>query len=202
MNVNPTRMELSKLKRKLKTSKEGHRLLKDKQDELMRIFIDLINETNPLRLEVNRKIREFSIKAGLSASGFQPQMLDNLFFAQETLISADIDTKNLMGVQVASIKFDVLEPKPSSVLISTPALTQTENDMTELLPLLLKLTENEKNCVILSTEIEKLRRRVNALEYMIIPDIEANIKRIRMKLDDAERDNTTRLIKIKNISNN
>ena len=198
MTVTPTRMELSKLKKQLKTSEEGHKLLKDKQDELMRRFISLLKETNDLRRQVNLSIKTFSAQAGLSVAGFPYKMVENLFLVKETLISADITLKNWMGVSVADIKYKVQEAKPSSALISSPLLSKTERDMRELLPHLLKLTVTEKNCYILSNEIETLRRRVNALEHMIIPKLKKDIQVINMKLSDSERDTITRLIKIKN----
>jgi len=190
-------MELSKLKKRLKTSVEAHKLLKDKQDELMRRFISLLRETDVLRKQINRSIKEFSIQAGLSVAGFPYDMVKNMFLVKDTLISADIRQKNWMGISVADIEYQVSSPKPSSALISTPLLSKTEHDMRGLLPLLLQLTISEKNCHILSNEIEALRRRVNALEYMIIPDLQDKIRTIRMKLSDSERDTITRLIKVK-----
>ena len=200
MNITPTRMELSKFNRHLKTSKEAHKLLKDKRDELMRKFISLLRETDELRKQINRSIKDFSIQAGLSVAGFPFKMVENMFLVRETLISADIRQKNWMGVAIADVDYQVSAPKPSSALISTPLLSKTEQDMRELLPLLLKLTISEKNCHILSNEIETLRRRVNALEYMVIPELESNIKTIKMKLSDNERDTITRLIKVKGLT--
>ena len=197
MSVTPTRMELSRFTKRLQTSVEAHKLLKDKQDELMRRFISLLKETDGLRKQINSSIKEFSIQAGLSVAGFPYKMVENMFLVKETLISADIKQKSWMGISIVDIEFDALKPKPSSALISTPLLSKTEHDMRELLPLLLRLTISEKNCHILSNEIEALMRRVNALEYMIIPDLEENIRIIKMKLSDNERDTITRLIKVK-----
>ena len=199
MTVTPTRMELSKFKRRLRTSKEAHKLLKDKQDELMRRFIELIKETNEIRNRVNSAIKKFSEQAGLSVAGFPYKMVENLFLVKETLIFADISRKNWMGVLAADIKYEVQEPKLSSALISSPLLSKTEHDMRGLLPLLLQLTVSEKNCRILSKEIETLRRRVNALEHMIIPGLTENIRMIKIKLSDGERDTITRLIKVKSL---
>ena len=199
MRVTPTRMELSRFKRRLKTSREAHKLLKDKQDELIRRFIELLRETSEIRDQVNSSIKTFSTQAGLSVAGFPYKMVENLFLNKEIMISADIRKKNWMGVSVVDIKFDVEEVKPSSALISSPLLSKTEHDMRDLLPLLLQLTVSEKNCYILSSEIEALRRRVNALEHMLIPNLIRNIRTIRMKLSDNERENITRLIKIKTL---
>ncbi|MCL1795035.1 MAG: V-type ATP synthase subunit D [Oscillospiraceae bacterium] len=199
MNVTPTRMELSKFKKRLKTSKEAHKLLKDKQDELMRRFIALTKETNALRSQVNLAIKIYSSQAGLSVAGFPYKMVENLFLVKEILISADIGKKNWMGVSVADISYEIKQPKPSSALVSSPLLSKTEHDIRALLPTLLKLTVTEKNCRILAKEIETLRRRVNALEHMIIPDLAKNIQVIKMKLGDGERDTITRLIKVKRV---
>ena len=199
MNFNPTRMELSRFKKRLKTSREAHKLLKDKQDELMRRFIALLKETSELRNKFNSAVKIFSTQAGLSVACFPYKMIENLFLVKETLISADIKRKNWMGVSVVDISYDIKEAKPSSALISSPLLSRTEHNMRGLLPLLLELTVSEKNCHILAKEIEALRRRVNALEHMIIPDLEKKIRIIRMKLSDNERDRITRLIKVKNM---
>ena len=197
MNVTPTRMELSKFKKRLKTSREAYKLLKDKQDELMRRFIALLKESNEIRRETNNSIRQSSVQASLSVAAFPYKMVENLFLVKDTLISADIKQKNWMGVSVVDIDFEVRDSKPSSALVSSPLLSRTEHDMREMLPLLLRLTVAEKNCHILANEIEALRRRVNALEHMIIPGLEENIRVIRMKLGESERDTITRLIKIK-----
>ena len=198
MNITPTRMELYKLCKKLKTSQDGYKLLKDKQDELIRRFIALINKTNELRGKVNQGIRELSEEAGLSVAGFPYEMIQNLFLLKENVISSDINHKTYLGVPVVQIDYKLLNQKPSSVLVSSPLLSKTESDMRELLPSLLELTMSEKNCCFLSKEIESLRRRVNALEHMIIPQLERDIKIIKMKLSDGERETTTRLIKLKN----
>ena len=192
-------MELSRFKKRLKTSAEAHKLLKDKQDELVRRFIALIKETNEIRRQVNTSIKAFSTQAGLSVAGFPYNMVENMFLSKEKIISAEIKRKNWMGVSVADIDFEVKEIKPSGALISSPLLSRTQQDMRDLLPLLLQLTVAEKNCYILSNEIETLRRRVNALEHMIIPELVRNIRMIKMKLSDNERENITRLIKIKSL---
>lgn len=192
-------MELSKYKKQLKTSQEAFKLLKDKQDELMRRFIELLKEASEIRKQVNSSIKRFSVQAGLSVAGFPYKMIENLFLVKETLISAEIRQKNWMGVQIVDIKYDVRGANPSSALVSSPLLSKTEHDVRELLPVLLRLTVAEKNCHILSNEIESLRRRVNALEHMIIPNQTEVIRRIRMKLSDAERETLTRLIKVKSM---
>ena len=195
--VTPTRMELSRFKKRLKSSREAHKLLKDKQDELMRRFIGLIKETHEIRTQVNQSIKEFSQQAGLSLAGFPYKMVENLFLVKDTLVSAEVEQQTWMGVPIVDIQFDVKAPQPSSALVSSPLLSKTEHDMREMLPQLLRLTVSEKNCYLLAGEIESLRRRVNALEHMIIPELQQNIKVIQMKLEDSERDTITKLIKVK-----
>jgi len=199
MRITPTRMELSRFKKRLKTSIEAHKLLKDKQDELVRRFIELLRETSEIRDKINTDIKTFATQAGLSVAGFPYNMVENLFLSKEIMISADIKKKNWMGVSTVDIEYEVKEVKPSSALISSPLLSKTEHDMRNLLPLLLQLTMSEKNCYILAASIESLRRRVNALEHMIIPNLRKNIRVIRMKLSDNERENITRLIKVKTL---
>ena len=183
----------------MKTSREAHKLLKDKQDELIRRFIELMKEASGIRKRINLAIKTISTHASLSVACFPYKMAQNQFLDKECLISANIAKKNWMGVQVADIEYETKESKPSGALVSSPLLSKTESDMRELLPLLLQLTVTEKNCQILATEIEALRRRVNALEYIIIPELMQNIRVIRIKLSDNERDRITRLIKAKSM---
>lgn len=193
-------MELSKFRKRLKTSQEAHKLLKDKQDDLIRRFIALIKETNELRSQVNAAVRTSIAQSGLAVAGVPRQMVDNLSLVQESLISARVGSANIMGVDVIDIEFDVREAKPASALVTTPLLAKTGYDLRSLLPLLLRLTVSEKNCFILAQEIETLRRRVNALEHLIIPRLERNIRIIRLKLSDSERETVARLIKVKSQS--
>ena len=199
MGVTPTRMELSRHKKRLKTSEEAYKLLKDKQDDLMRRFVSLLKEANEIRGCVNASIKTFSTQTGLSVASFPRGMVENLFFTKETMISADIKRKNWMGVSVADIEYEIKDYKPSSALVSSPLLSKTARDMHDMLPMLLRLTVAEKNCQILAGEIESLRRRVNALEHMIIPGLKKNVRIIKMKLSDHERETITRLIKIKSM---
>ncbi|MCL2696311.1 MAG: hypothetical protein FWE69_08305, partial [Clostridiales bacterium] len=145
MKITPTRMELSRYKKRLKTSREAHKLLKDKQNELVRRFIALLRETNEIRGRINTALLTFQTQAGLSVAGFPLKMVENLFLSKETMISADIRPKNWMGVGLVDIQYEVKEVKPSSALISSPLLSKTEHDMRGLLPDLLQLTVAEKN---------------------------------------------------------
>lgn len=192
--VSPTRMELSRLKKQLQLSVRGHKLLKDKQDELMRQFLDIIRETRALRDEVERKFHAIRHAALLAKAPFPDKAVLESSLSSVPQIDFTMQTKNQMGVYVPVMTFS--ERKPAPTLSLSPALQKSKEDFETLLPDLLKLAQMEKKCVILAAEIEKTRRRVNALEYMTIPQLKETIRFITMRLEDAERDRITRIIKM------
>ncbi len=205
LNVNPTRMELSKLKKRLVTATRGHKLLKDKQDELMRRFIDLVKYNNTLRKEVEGELSE-SLKEFLMARAvMNSEMLEEAIVYPKEKISLELKKKNIMSVNVPIMEFKrALEGDEGSIYPYGFATTSSELDdaiskLYSILPKLLKLAEVEKSTQLMADEIEKTRRRVNALEYMTIPQLEETIKYIRMKLDENERGNLTRLMKVKSM---
>ena len=201
LNVKPTRMELSKLKQRLTVSVRGHKLLKDKQDELMRQFINLIKENKKLRVEVEKELSE-SFKSFLLASAtMSPLFLESAVSFPKEKLSVDIKSKNIMSVNVPEMKF-VKEEMEGSIFpygfVQTSAeLDDTVIKLQKVLDNLLSLAEIEKSCQLMADEIEKTRRRVNALEYSTIPNLEETVKDIRMKLDENERATITRLMKVK-----
>ena len=197
MSLTPTRMELARLRARLATSSDAHKLLKDKQDELVRRFITLLRETDSLHEEVDRALEALSLQAGLSVAGLPNQLIQNMSLVRETLISTQIKRRNWMGVPLVEVSYTLADAKPSSAMVSNPLLSKSESDLRQLLPKILQLTAAEKNCQILAREIEALRRRVNALEHLVIPDLRRKMRIIRMKLAESERDTITRLIKIK-----
>ena len=194
LNVNPTRMALSNLKGRLVTAKRGHKLLKDKQDELMRRFIEMIRKNKKLRLEVEEELSN-SFKSFLLASAvMSPEFLEQAVAFPKEQVSVAIETKNVMSVNIPKMKFDRTE---SSGAIFPYGYAQTSSELDDAI---LELhSEVEKACQLMADEIEKTRRRVNALEYRTIPDLEETIKFIRMKLDENERATITRLMKVKDI---
>jgi V/A-type H+-transporting ATPase subunit D len=205
LNVNPTRMELTKLKKRLGTATRGHKLLKDKQDELMRRFIDLIKHNNELRKKVEEELQN-SYKDFLMASALMSsEFLEEAIAYPKESISVDVTTKNLMSVNVPIMKFvRKLEDDPGSIYPYGFANTSADLDgaiekLYIILPKLLELAEVEKTCQLLADEIEKTRRTVNALEYMIIPQLQETIKYIKMKLGENERGALTRLMKVKSM---
>ena len=207
LNVNPTRMELSKLKKRLTTAARGHKLLKDKQDELMRQFINLVKYNNELRKSVEAEL-EGSFKDFVMASAvMSSEFLEEAVAYPKDSVSVEVGTKNIMSVNVPQMKFHrQLQDSEGSIYLYGFANTSSELDdaigkLESILPKLLELAEVEKSTQLMADEIEKTRRRVNALEYMTIPQLEETIKFIRMKLDENERGALTRLMKVKDIIN-
>lgn len=203
LNINPTRMALSNLKSRLVTAKRGHKLLKDKQDELMRRFIEMIRKNKNLRVEVEKALSN-SFKSFLLASAvMSPEFLEQAVAFPKEQVSVSIETKNVMSVLIPKMKF---ERTKSSGAIFPYGFAQTSLELDDailelhdVMNMLLELSEVEKACQLMADEIEKTRRRVNALEYRTIPDLEETIKFIRMKLDENERATITRLMKVKDI---
>ena len=207
LNVNPTRMELSRLKARLSTSTRGHKLLKDKQDELMRQFIAMIKENKKLREEVESKITDSFEDFLLARSMNSSQMLDEALAISKESIDLEIETKTLMSVNVPVMTFNRSDEDDASAIYpygfggTSAELDEAVKKLYDILPDLLKLAEIEKACQLMADEIESTRRRVNALEYMTIPQLEETIVYIRMKLEEDERSSITRLMKVKDIIN-
>lgn len=203
LNVNPTRMELTRLKGRLQVASRGHKLLKDKQDELMRKFIETIKENKKLRMEVEKEL-ELALKDFLLARAMMSkQSLEEALMIPSEKISLNIEEKNVMSVHVPQMEF--IRDKaggtlhPYGYLDTSADLDDAINKLHSIMPKLLKLAEVEKASMLMADEIEKTRRRVNALEYMTIPDLTETIRFIRMKLDENERASITRLMKVKSM---
>lgn len=204
LNVKPTRMELSKLKSRLSISTKGHKLLKDKQDELMRQFINLIRENNELRDEVEKELTEAMQAFVVAKSLLNESFIEELFAISDTSVSLDITEENIMSVIVPKMNFSVDEDEKDSemqygLLNSNSELDDSIERVSKILPKLLKLAEIEKTCQLMADEIEKTRRRVNALEYLMIPQLKETIHYIQMKLEEDERANITRMMKVKDM---
>ncbi|OHE41016.1 MAG: V-type ATP synthase subunit D [Tenericutes bacterium GWF2_57_13] len=201
MNVNPTRMELSRLKRLLATARRGHKLLKDKQDEMIRRFMDLIRQNRALRIDVEEAIArvmgEFAeAKIKMSRQG----ILEALMVPAQSAV-VEVSEKNVMNVKIPVVH--AVDQGPVDLTYGfafTPALLdRTVLDLAAVAPKLVELAGLEKACDMLADEIEKTRRRVNAIEFIMIPDYVETIHYIQMKLDDAERSNLVRIMKSKEI---
>lgn len=202
LNVKPTRMELSALKKRLKTSTRGHKLLKDKQDELMKRFIDLIKQNNTLRQSVEKRLTAAMQAFVLAKSTLPESFIEESFALPTQAVDLQIDQQNIMSVTVP--QFHVQLPEKSSdfqygFLNSNSEMDDAIDTFQGISQDLLELTEIEKTCQLLADEIEKTRRRVNALEHMIIPQLEETIDYIQMKLEENERSNIIRMMKVKDI---
>ena len=204
LNVNPTRVELRRLKARLATAVRGHKLLKDKSDEMIRQFMARIRRNRELREmlepEISAALRSFAV----SRSMMLPQETEAALSMPSYALDMDAGTAYVMGLAVPKITIKEnagQELFPYSFITTASALDNSISRLLTLLQGLVKLAEVEKACNMLADEIEKNRRRVNALEYILIPQIEETIKYIKMKLDENERGNLIRLMKVKEILN-
>lgn len=204
MNVNPTRMELTNLKRKLVTARRGHKLLKDKRDELMRQFLELVKENKVLREKVENGINKVNQHLTLASAAMSEESMSVALMMPFQKMNIDVKSKNVMSVTVPEFVPDFKSASEGDIYSYGYAFTSGDLDdavktLYKILPDMLRLAEVEKSCQLLSAEIEKTRRRVNALEHVIIPDYTDTIKYITMKLDENDRSTTTRLMKIKDM---
>lgn len=200
--VNPTRMELTKQKKKLATATRGHKLLKDKRDELMRQFLDLVRENRALRRKVEAGIIKANKNFVLAKAGMDDETVNAAFMAPRQSVQLETGSRNVMSVDVPVFTFQTRTADPNDIYSYGYAFTSLDLDdavesLSEIFEDMLKLAEIEKSCQLMAAEIEKTRRRVNALEHVMIPNAQENIKYIQMKLDENERSTQIRLMKIK-----
>lgn len=204
LNVNPTRMELSKLKKKLTSARRGHKLLKDKRDELMRQFMNLIKENRQLRTEVEAAISEANRYMAVAGSVMQREVLETALMLPKQEVELEVTEKNVMSVYIPEFKTKFRSGDTNDIYSYGMAFTSIVLDgavsaLNSVLPKMIRLAEVEKACQLMADEIEKTRRRVNALEHIMIPDYEETIKYITMKLSENERSTTTSLMKVKDM---
>jgi len=204
LQVNPTRMELSKLKTRLKTSTRGHKLLKDKRDDLMKKFLELIRDNMELRVELEKKMAEVYEGFVVAGATMDDAVLQEALMLPQRQVFASVTTRNIMSVNVPDFQFtdtgdENKDIYPYGFAFTSGELDDSVNALNEVLPLMLKLAQAEKTIQLLAEEIEKTRRRVNALEYVQIPTLQETIKSITMKLDENERGNLARLMKVKDM---
>ncbi|MDL2225663.1 V-type ATP synthase subunit D [Eubacteriales bacterium OttesenSCG-928-M02] len=201
--VNPTRMELTRLKKRLTTASRGHKLLKDKRDEMIRQFVILARENMELRKRVEEKLSaalyDFLLARAVMS---EDNLLSSLLYPAKQ-VELKLGRQNIMSVDVPKIEVASITEAEGGIPYGF-AFTSAEMDgaiatLAEVLPELIALAEKEKSTNLLADEIEKTRRRVNALEYVLIPQMEENIRYISMKLEENERANLTRLMKVKDM---
>ncbi|MFA9379636.1 MAG: V-type ATP synthase subunit D [Acetanaerobacterium sp.] len=203
-HVNPTRMELTRLKRKLVTAVRGHKLLKDKRDELMRRFLDLVRENKTLREEVEAGILAANKNLVLARALMPDEMVNAAFLAPKQEVTIEAGTRNVMSVDIPVFETKTRTADANDIYSYGFAFTSGDLDdavrsLADVLPSMLRLAEVEKACELMAAEIEKTRRRVNALEHVMIPELRDNIKYITMKLDENERSTQIRLMKVKDM---
>ncbi len=204
MNVNPTRMQLSKLKKQLKTAVRGHKMLKDKRDELMRQFLDLVRETKSLREKVEKELNNCNSHFVNASAVMSKQALDASLMSPKQQVNVSVNSKNIMSVDIPQFETSKRTSNEGDIFPYGFAFTSFELDdaimsLNNILPDLIKLAEYEKSCELMSAEIEKTRRRVNSLEHVMIPRYEDTIKYISMKLEENDRSSRTRLMKVKDM---
>ena len=204
LRVNPTRMEMKRIQTRYQTARKGHKLLKDKRDELMKQFLDVVREDKALRARVEESLatvyQSFTIASAVSS----PKMLEEALICPKKECDLTVDYQNMMSVTVPKFRMRVLAEGNSDSYNYGLAFTSGELDsslreLSGIMEDLLRMAELEKTAQLLAEEIERTRRRVNALEYILMPQYLATIKSIKMKLDENERGNTTRLMKVKDM---
>ena len=202
--VNPTRMDLTRLKKKLVTAVRGHKLLKDKRDELMRQFLDLIRENMELRLKVEEGIKAANANFVIAKASMSNESLHTALMVPKQGVYLEAGKKNVMSVDIPVFEYKTRTADENDIYSYGFAYTSSDLDgavksLADVLPDMLKLAEMEKACQLMAAEIEKTRRRVNALEHVIIPETQESIKYITMKLDENERSTQIRLMKVKDM---
>lgn len=204
LNVNPTRMELARLKKSLAVAMRGHKLLKDKRDELMRQFLDIVRENKLLREKVETALTEANKSLAVAASVLQKEVISSALMLPKQEVRLEVSAKNVMSVDIPQFRTKTRTQNEGDIFSYGYAFTGGDLDaavaeLNDILPDMLRLAECEKAAALMSAEIERTRRRVNALEYVMIPNYQDTIRYITMKLDESERSNTTRLMKIKDM---
>lgn len=200
----PTRMELTRLKKKLVTAVRGHKLLKDKRDELMRQFLDLAKENMELRKAVEEGIRKANANFVTAKASMPEEALHTALMAPKQEVYLEAERKNVMSVEIPVFEYRTRTADPNDIYSYGFAFTSGDLDdairsLADVLPQMLELAEKEKACQLLAAEIEKTRRRVNALEHVMIPETRESIRYITMKLDENERSSQIRLLKVKDM---
>lgn len=204
MRVNPTRMELKRLKERLKTAVRGHKLLKDKTDEMVRRFVVIAKQNKDLREQVEAELGD-ALRTFMYAKAMTETVVaEEALMMPARVVSLSCSRKTLMNVPIPVIEISEKgkDIYPYSFLTVTSEMDSSVSVMNQLLTKLIKLAEVEKTTNMLADEIEKNKRRVNALENVLIPQTKETIKYIKMKLDENERASIVRLMKVKTIIEN
>ena len=204
LNVNPTRMMLTTLKKRLATATRGHKLMKDTRDELMKGFLELARANKELRDQVEARLADVYRSFEVASAVMSQEVLEEALMFPKQGVELSVGSKNVMSVDVPVFDFKTTAEDPTNIFPYGYANTSGEldsaiRDMSEVFPIMLELAAKEKEAAMLAAELERTRRRVNALEYVKIPQLQMTIRYIRMKLDENERGNQTRLMKVKDM---
>ena len=204
LNVNPTRLELSRLKKRLTTAVRGHKMLKDKRDELVRRYLDLIKENKTLREEVEKKIIQANGHFVKASSVMSKEALDTALLVPKQEVFLSCSSKNIMSVDIPVFNVETRTSNQSDIYSygfgsTSFALDEAVDRVSDLLPEMLRLAEIEKSTSRMAAEIEKTRRRVNALEHVMIPRYKDTIRMITQKLEENDRSSRARLMKVKDM---
>ena len=203
LNVNPTRMEMTRLKRQLKTATRGHKLLKDKLDELMKQFLEIVRKNKRLREEAEKALDGAYQNFIIARAVLSQEVLGEALMMPKQSVVVDVSVKNIMSVNVPVFDFKTEDNQsdiyPYGLAFTSGELDRAMESFSAAMQPLLRLAESEKTAQLLAQEIEKTRRRVNALENVMIPNYEETIKYIAMKLEENDRASTTRLMKVKDM---
>ena len=202
--ISPTRMELTRLKTRLRTATRGHKLLKDKRDELMRQFLEIVRLNRDLRTRVDEGLSNANKALAVASAIMSPEILEQSLLYPRQRVEFDMSQKNIMSVYVPVYEFKTEQSDVSAIFPYGFAQTSGELDdaLTSLSSVfndMLELAQVEKTMQLLAGEIERTRRRVNALEYVMIPEMQTSIKYITMKLEENDRATKVRLMKVKDM---
>lgn len=204
LRVNPTRMELLRLKRRLETARRGHKLLKDKRDELMKRFLHIVRENKSKRERMEELLTVAHREFVLARAILRRERVEQALMLAKPPLEIRVEVVNLMSVEVSTFEQPPAEEgkmqvPPYGMVGTSGELDAAMTALYEAYPIMLSLAENEKAAQLLADEIERTRRRVNSLEYILIPQLTATIRTITMKLDENERGNLVRLMKVKDM---
>jgi len=196
--INPTRMELIRLKGKLKVAQRGHKLLKEKRDGLMKEFMEIIRQARELRDQVEKEMAQGFKAFVVAAADMRPEVTEEALAMPSKKISLAVETKNVMSVIVPQFEYaEEGEALCYSLATTSSGLDTSLRIFSESIGSIVKLAQIEHSARLLAVEIEKTRRRVNALEYVFVPEMKKNIKYISAKLDEQERSALSGLMRIK-----
>ena len=189
-----------RLKKRLAIARRGHKLLKDKQEELMRVILTLVAEIRVHRQQVENGMATILRRFAVARAAYGAEALDEAVMLPSKQVSVTVTTKNIMNVKVPVFHKEISGKTRCYGFVATSGeLDFALAELDELLDPLLILAEKEKSLELLADEIERTRRRVNALEFVLIPNIEETVKFINLKLAEAERGDLTRLMRVKEI---